>query len=101
MARKLKVYTWTAHYNSEALRAELGNKPWHIQCHASVAAHSKAEVGRIVGSNERHLFCLSETGNKPSIEVCLGKPGAIFVRSMHGGDAPFVEYDPSRHGRLG
>jgi hypothetical protein len=65
----IKVYGWIG-YRSE------NPHPHNKQTREICAANSKAEVYRIVGSNNLPNIC--ETGNKSEIQIAMSKPGVVF-----------------------
>lgn len=77
---RLRVYGW------QSTRREATG--WHKQTREIVAAHSLAEVARIVGvKSPASLFNLSETTNQIELKVAGSKPGVIFWKSS----APYNE----------
>ena len=76
----LKVYRWTG-ARRECPRAPNGSRQTRELC----AAHSKAELARIVGVKSSHspeLWNLSETGNDGDIAIAMAEPGVVFWRPL-------------------
>ena len=74
--RALKVYGWLG------FRRETGTQ--HGQTREICAAHSMAEVARIVGvRSASRLHNLCETGNRRELEVALAEPGVVFWKPLH------------------
>jgi hypothetical protein len=68
MAKKLKVYGWQD-YNPRTVK----------QCRSIMAAHSKAEVGRVIGRKLNSNFdCFCETGNRDEIDIATREPLTLF-----------------------
>lgn len=80
MVRELKVYRWL---DSNKTDAKSPRGAWVNQTSCIVAAHSKAEVGRITNEKPSGLFNLSETGNAQDIATALSKPGVVFWKFVN------------------
>lgn len=91
---RLKVYGWTALIR-EPERSKLGTAKHIIQCRCIVAAHSMAEVRRLLDQSPRSLFNLCETGNAVEIGVATAKPLTFFARGLDCYTGYFTEVPPT------
>lgn len=89
MARKLKVYGWSAFYIRGA------EKQFNQSFRCIVAATSQADAARLAGKEKpRDLWQLTETGNAGEIALATTKPGTVFFQVHHAPAAvPWQELD--------
>jgi hypothetical protein len=82
--RHLKVYGWIGH------RREY-NHNGHHQTRECMAAHSKAEVMRVLNVRASDLFDFSETGNREECAVAMAKPLVNFWRGLDDYRGTYIE----------
>lgn len=80
---KLKVYGWCACLSDDGLRERMGLAQWSNQVRCIIAARSKAEVARLLGTTVARIFNLCETGNATEIAVATEAPHCFFVAPLH------------------
>jgi hypothetical protein len=93
MARSLKVYGWGGWWYDER------NPGTHQQARFIMAAHSMAEIKRLL--NKTQLWNICETGNKVEVPLALADPLGLYVCPLDDiGRSSYYKVSPTDEGVL-